>query len=428
MIKFRNDYLKSFITEAEIAAIQPEITTAHNTLHNRTGPGNDFTGWLDLPKGMEAQLERIAQVGQRIAGLCDTLIVIGVGGSYLGARAALEFIRGKNYNAFAEGTPTVHFVGTDLCPDTIVDLLNLCRDKSVCLCVVSKSGGTTEPAVAFRIFRQFMEEKYGAAATERIYTITDEKNGSLRALTTQRGYTSFVIPGDVGGRFSVLSPVGLLPLAAAGVDIKAIIGGAQAAKADFADASIQNNDCYRYAAARNILYRRGLTTEIMAFYDPSLAMFAEWWKQLFGESEGKGGQGIFPASVCFTTDLHSLGQYVQDGKRNLFETVLSVTQPFTDIAVPHEGGGDGLDFLSGKSLHHINTTAMEATAEAHVGGGVPNIILEVGKRDAYHLGYAAYFFQLACGVSAYTLGVNPFDQPGVEEYKKAMFRLLGKPE
>ena len=426
MIKLRDTYLKSFITEEEITSIQPEITTAHNTLHNRTGPGNDFTGWLDLPTGMEAQLTAISQVGQRIASMCDTLIVIGVGGSYLGARAALEFIRGRNYNVFATDTPTIHFVGTDLCPDTIVDLLDLCRDKSVCLCVVSKSGGTTEPAVAFRIFRQFIEEKYGEGATERIYTITDEKNGSLRALTNERGYTSFVIPADVGGRFSVLSPVGLLPLAVAGIDVSEIIRGAQQAKAQFSSTDIDQNDCYRYAAIRNILYRRGLTTEIMAYYDPSLAMFAEWWKQLFGESEGKGGQGIFPASVCFTTDLHSLGQYVQDGRRNLFETVISVDKPFTDITVPMEGGGDGLDFLSGKSLHYINTTAMEATAQAHVSGGVPNIILEFGKRDAYHLGYGAYFFQLACGVSAYTLGVNPFDQPGVEDYKKAMFKLLGK--
>ena len=429
-VKLNAAYLHGFIKDEEWNSYGEKAKKALDVTLARTGAGNDFLGWLDLPEVPDKEeFARIKEAAEAIRKSCDVLLVIGIGGSYLGARAAIEYVKGQNHNALCDGAPQILFVGKDLSAATVCETLKLIEGKDVCLNVISKSGTTTEPAVAFRIFREWMEKKYGEDAAGRIYVTTDKKRGKLKELSTEKGYMTFVVPDDVGGRFSVLSPVGLLPIACAGIDIDEMIAGAARAKKELTSAStFEKNDCLRYAAARNILYGKGRGVEVLCSYEPSLSMTAEWWKQLYGESEGKGKKGIFPASVCFTTDLHSLGQFIQDGSPILFETVLDLLDPGYAIDVPYDAQNcDGLNFISGKALHEVNRTAFKATALAHTDGGVPNIVLEVKDRSAFTFGYAVFFFELACAVSGYMLGVNPFDQPGVEAYKKNMFALLGKP-
>ena len=429
-LKLNTAYLKDFISDEEWKEYGKKAQTALETTLARSGAGNDFLGWLDLPEVPDREeFARIKKAAETIKKSCDVLLVIGIGGSYLGARAAIEFVKGQNHNALRDGTPEIYFVGKDLSAATVCETLKLIEGKDVCLNVISKSGTTTEPAVAFRIFREWMEKKYGEDAAKRIFVTTDKKRGKLKELSTEKGYETFVVPDDVGGRFSVLSPVGLLPIACAGIDIDEMIAGAARAKAGLTqEKDWTRNDCLRYAAARNILYGKGRKVEVLASYEPSLSMTSEWWKQLYGESEGKGKKGIFPASVCFTTDLHSLGQFIQDGSPILFETVLDLLDPGYAIDVPYDPQNcDGLNFIAGKPLHEVNRTAFKATALAHTDGGTPNIVLELKDRSADSFGYAVFFFELACAVSGYMLGVNPFDQPGVEAYKKNMFALLGKP-
>ena len=429
-VKFIDKYLDGFVAEEELKNTEGETLAALDTLLSGSGKGNDFLGWRFLPDIPDKEeYERIKKAAQKIRSACEVLLVIGIGGSYLGARAAIEYCLGQNYNAFGENLPKILFVGKDLSAATVCETLRYIEGKDVCLNVISKSGTTTEPAVAFRIFKEWMEKKYGEKSAERIFVTTDKKRGKLKELSDRMGYETFVVPDDVGGRFSVLSPVGLLPIACAGIDIDEMIRGASDAKARFTGLrSVMQNDCLRYAATRNILYRKGKRTEIFASYEPSLQSTAEWWKQLYGESEGKGKNGLFPASVTFTTDLHSLGQFIQDGTPLHFETVIDLLDPGYRISIPYDAKNtDGLNFIAGKELHEVNRTAFAATAMAHTDGGVPNIVLEVSGRSAYDFGYLVYFFELACAVSGYILNVNPFDQPGVEAYKKNMFALLGKP-
>ena len=356
-------------------------------------------------------------------------MVIGIGGSYLGARAAIEFVKSPYYNNMKKDTPDVYFAGNSISGSNLADLLKLCEGKRVSVNIISKSGTTTEPAIAFRVFRKYLEEQYGEAeAAKRIYCTTDKARGTLKSFSTEAGYETFVVPDDVGGRFSVLTAVGLLPIAVAGCDIDALMAGANAARVAYTDEDIQKNDAYKYAAIRNILYRKGKVTEILVGYENYAKMLNEWWKQLYGESEGKDNRGIFPASVIFSTDLHSLGQFIQEGNRNLFETVIAVENNGIEFKIPHDPNNiDGLNFLSGVDLNTVKKTAMQGTLLAHVDGGVPNILIEMDERSEYDLGYILYFFELACAISGYMLGVNPFDQPGVEAYKKNMFALLGKP-
>ena len=355
--------------------------------------------------------------------------MIGIGGSYLGARAAIEFVRSPLYNNLKKDTPDIYFSGCNISAAALQELLSICEGKDVCINVISKSGTTTEPAVAFRVFRELLEKKYGAdGARERIFVTTDKARGTLKKFSDERGYETFVVPDDVGGRFSVLTAVGLLPIAVAGIDVDALMKGAQDAANAYGDPDISKNDCYKYAALRNILYRKGKTTEILVGYEPCNQMINEWWKQLYGESEGKDQRGIYPSSVIFSTDLHSLGQYIQDGMRNIFETVLNVVSTGYTLEIPYdEQNVDGLNFLAGMDLNKVNKTAMQGTLLAHVDGGVPNIVLDLEDKSEHSLGYLIYFFELACAISGYVLGVNPFDQPGVEAYKKNMFALLGKP-
>ena len=429
-IRLNDNYLKGFILEQEYAAIQPQVTAAHNMLVERSGLGSDFLGWTTLPDDYDKQeFATIKQCAEKIKKDCDVFVVIGIGGSYLGARAVIEYLKSPLYNNLKKDTPDIYFAGCNISAASISELLSICEGKDVCINVISKSGTTTEPAVAFRVFRNMLEEKYGAeGAKERIYVTTDRQKGTLKAFSDQKGYQTFVVPDDVGGRFSVLTAVGLLPIAVAGIDIDALMQGANDARLAYADDAIANNDCYKYAAIRNILYRKGKTTEILVGYETYAQMFNEWWKQLYGESEGKDQKGIFPASVIFSTDLHSLGQYIQDGVRNLFETVISIENNDVTFDIPHDPANvDGLNFLSGVDLNVVKKTAMQGTLLAHVDGGVPNVLLQIKDRSAYSLGYMIYFFELACAISGYMLGVNPFDQPGVEAYKKNMFALLGKP-
>ena len=356
-------------------------------------------------------------------------IAIGIGGSYLGARAVIEFLKSPNYNNVKKDTPNIYFAGNNISAAAIDELVKICEGRDVCINVISKSGTTTEPAIAFRVFRGLLEQKYGVeGARERIFVTTDKARGTLKHFSDEAGYETFVVPDDVGGRFSVLTAVGLLPIAVAGIDIDGLMKGAADAMEAYKNPDLAQNDCYKYAAIRNILYRKGKTTEILVGYEPYAQMMSEWWKQLYGESEGKDQRGIFPASVIFSTDLHSLGQYIQDGMRNLFETVVSVENNSVSYAVPHDPANiDGLNFLAGMDLNQVKKTAMQATLLAHVDGGVPNILIEMSDRSARTLGQLIYFFELACAISGYILGVNPFDQPGVEAYKKNMFALLGKP-
>lgn len=430
-IRFSDSYLKGYIQKEDYAALEGELRSAVSVLQSRKGAGNDFLGWLDLPACPDREeFDRILRTAEKIKGMCDVLVVIGIGGSYLGARAAVEFLHGPKYNLKKKNTPEIYFVGCDLSAETVADTLSLCEGKEVCLNVISKSGTTTEPAVAFRIFREYMEKRYGEKeSAKRIFVTTDKCRGKLKELSDRQGYETFVVPDDVGGRFSVLSPVGLLPIAVSGADLEKLLSGARRAKERFeGSAELAENDALRYVAARNLLYRSGRAAEVFVSYEPALALTAEWWKQLYGESEGKEGKGIFPCSVTFTTDLHSLGQFIQEGSKILFETAVLLKTPKEEMNVPYDAeNADGLNFLAGKSLHEVNRRAFEATAMAHADGGTPTILLEIDGRSEEDFGELVYFFEYACAVSGYLLGVNPFNQPGVEAYKKNMFALLGKP-
>ncbi len=429
-IKLETRYAQSFFKDEELTALQPQVTKAHELLHSGTGEGSDFLGWLDLPVNYDREeLSRIQAAAARIKQDTDIFIVIGIGGSYLGARAAIEFLKSNNYNNKKKDTPDIYFAGNSISGTQLSELLELCEGRRVSVNVISKSGTTTEPAIAFRVFRELMETTYGReGAARRIYVTTDRARGTLKELADREGYETFVVPDDVGGRFSVLTAVGLLPIAVAGCDVAALLQGAADARADFADPDLSRNQCYRYAAARTVLHRQGRAVELLVSYEPQFAMMNEWWKQLFGESEGKDGKGLFPASVIFSTDLHSLGQFIQDGTNILFETVVKLNKPQRELYIKAEAeDGDGLNFLAGKSLSFVNEKAFEGTALAHTDGGTPNLVLEVPAMDEHSLGYLFYFFEKACAVSGYMLGVNPFNQPGVESYKKNMFALLGKP-
>ncbi len=430
MLKINEKYLKGFVSAEELAALQNEIDAADSTLMNGTGKGSDFLGWVDLPENYDREeFDRIIKAAEKIKKSCDIFVVIGIGGSYLGARAAIEFVKSPLYNVLPKDTPDIYFAGNTISSSSMAEILKICEGKDVCVNVISKSGKTTEPAIAFRIFRKLLEDKYGeAGAKDRIFVTTDKARGKLKELSDEKGYETFVVPDDVGGRYSVLTAVGLLPIAVSGADIKAMMQGAVDARKAFLDKDINKNDCYKYAAIRNILYRKGKKIEVLEAYDAALQMTSEWWKQLYGESEGKDNKGIFPASVVFSTDLHSLGQIIQDGERTLFGTIIDVKEANDTVIIPDDPRNlDELNFISGKTMDYVNHTAFVATALAHNDGGVPNIVLEVDKRDEYNFGYLVYFFEKACGISGYVLGVNPFDQPGVEGYKNNMYALLGKP-
>ena len=429
-IKLNEKYVSSFISGHEMDQLQQQVVLADQMLRTKTGPGSDFLGWVNLPTNYDREeFGRIQACAEKIKKSCDILIVIGIGGSYLGARAVIEYLKSPMYNNLKKDTPDIYFAGNCISATSLNEILALCEGKDVCVNVISKSGTTTEPAVAFRVFRALLEKKYGKeGARERIFVTTDKAKGTLKQFSTEAGYETFVVPDDVGGRFSVLTAVGLLPIAVAGIDIAQLMAGAEKASEDYKNTDLARNDCYRYAAIRNILYRKGKTVEVMASYEPFTAMFSEWWKQLFGESEGKDQKGIFPASVVFSTDLHSLGQYIQDGSRIMFETVIDIENTGSSFEIPDDPANiDGLNFLSGMDLDLVKKTAMQGTILAHVDGGVPNILVSVSEKNAFVLGELLYFFELACAISGYLLAVNPFDQPGVESYKKNMFALLGKP-
>ncbi len=425
-------YLEGFVSENEVKELAPEIAVAHGFLYeNREqAVGNGYHGWLTLPEDYaKTEFDRIKAAARKVISDSQALVVIGIGGSYLGARAAIEFVKSKNYNLTAKGTPKIFFLGNSLSPTEITEIADYCRGCDFSVNVISKSGTTTEPAVAFRVFRKLLEEKYGKAeAAKRIYVTTDKVKGTLKALADREGYEEFVVPDNVGGRYSVLTAVGLLPIACAGVDIDALMAGAADAMRQYAVPSLEENDCYKYAAIRNILYRKGKSIELAVCYEPDYTMMNEWFKQLFGESEGKDGKGLFPASVIYSTDLHSLGQYVQEGRRLMFETVVDFRTPKRDLVIEEDPeNADGLNFLAGRGMAFINKRAFEGTALAHTDGGVPNIVIEADAMDEYDLGRLIYFFEKACAISGYVLGVNPFNQPGVESYKKNMFALIGKP-
>ena len=432
MSKITVNYSKTGVQAHEVAYFKEHIETAHKMLHDKTGAGNDFLGWIDLPVNYDKdEFTRIKEAAKKIQKDSDVLIVIGIGGSYLGARACIDALSHTFYNALSKEqrkTPEIYYVGNNISGTYLKDLLDVCEGKDVSVNVISKSGTTTEPAIAFRVFKKYMEDKYGEeAAKERIFATTDQSRGALLTLAKEEGYETFVIPDDVGGRFSVLTPVGLLPIAAAGIDIDELMKGAADAREEFSSPNLEDNACYQYAAVRNALLRKGKTTEIIVNYEPCLQYFGEWWKQLYGESEGKDQKGLYPSSVNFSTDLHSLGQYIQDGQRMLFETVINVENARKDITLEEEATDlDGLNYLAGKTMDFVNKKAYEGTILAHVDGGVPNMVVNLPAIDAYHMGQLIYFFEKACGISGYLLGVNPFDQPGVEEYKKNMFALLGK--
>ena len=431
----RFDYGKAlaFVKPHEIDYFAAPVRLAHEQLHNGTGAGADFLGWVNLPDTYDRdEFARIQQAAKRIQSDSDALVVIGIGGSYLGARAAIEMLSHSFHNLLPKNkreTPEVYFAGHNISSTYMAHLLELLEDKDVSVNVVSKSGTTTEPAIAFRVFREWMERKYGKeGARKRIYATTDRAKGALKKLADAEGYETFVIPDDVGGRYSVLTAVGLLPIAAAGIDIEAMMEGARDASRAYANPDLAANESYQYAAVRNALHRKGKSIEILVNYEPALHYVAEWWKQLFGESEGKDHKGIYPASVDFSTDLHSMGQFIQEGARNMFETVIRVEKTPERIVIGSDPENlDGLNFLAGRTMDFVNEKACEGTLLAHTDGGVPNLLVTLADMSAYTFGYMVYFFEKACGVSGYLLGVNPFDQPGVEAYKKNMFALLGKP-
>ena len=421
------------ITEKEMLEYRKKVELIHKGLHQRTGDEKDFVGWLELPTNYDKkEFARIKKAAKKINKESDILVVIGIGGSYLGARAVIESLTNTFYNMLPEEErkfPQILYAGNNLSPNYINDLIDYIGDKDFSVNVISKSGTTTEPGIAFRIFREILENKYGIEeARSRIYVTTDKERGALKTLSDNEGYEKFVIPDNVGGRYSVLTAVGLLPIATAGINIDKLMDGARVAQDKYNDGNLKYNDCYKYAVVRNILYKNDKNIEILANYEPKLHYFTEWWKQLYGESEGKKGKGIFPAGVDLTTDLHSMGQYIQEGRRNLFETVLSVKNNNGDITInTDEDNLDGLNYLVGKDLDFINKKAMEGTIKAHVDGDVPNILIEIDKLNEECIGELIYFFELACAMSGEVLGVNPFNQPGVEKYKTNMFKLLKKP-
>ena len=433
IVKFDYSKASAFLAKHEIVNLKAQIEAAHKQLHDKTGAGNDFLGWLELPENYDKdEFARIKAAAARIRENSDILIVIGIGGSYLGARAAIEMLTNSFHNmrAMKEGKETaVIFAGNSISSTYLADVLELIEGKEISVNVISKSGTTTEPAVAFRFFKDYMEKKYGKeGASKRIYATTDKARGALKTLADAEGYETFVIPDDVGGRFSVLTAVGLLPIAVAGCDIDAIMDGALAAYNEYKDSSLDNNPCYTYAAARNAMYRKGKEIELLVNYEPQLHYITEWWKQLYGESEGKDQKGIFPAGVDFSTDLHSMGQYIQDGRRILFETVINVETPKKNVVLGNmDGDLDGLNYLAGKDMDCVNKQAALGTLMAHTDGGVPNFVITIPALDEKSFGALVYFFEKACAISGYLLGVNPFNQPGVEAYKKNMFKLLGKP-
>lgn len=432
MIKVDFSKLNGFVNEHEIENLDPMVKAAHKVLMDKSGPGNDFLGWVDLPVNYDKEeFERVHQAAEKIKSDSDVLIVIGIGGSYLGAKAAIEMLSHTFYNGLSKEkrkTPEIYFLGQNISGDYMNDLLEVIEGKDVSVNVISKSGTTTEPAVAFRVMKDYLEKKYGReGAAKRIYATTDKERGALKSLSNAEGYETFVVPDDVGGRFTVLTPVGLLPIAVAGIDIDLMMKGAQKAREDYSKDSVKENQCYAYAAARTALYNKGKEIEILVNYEPALTYFSEWWKQLFGESHGKDGKGLFPASVNFSTDLHSMGQYIQDGRRNIFETVINVGKMNSSFTIEaNEDNLDGLNFLAGKTMDEVNKNAFKGTLLAHVDGGVPNIVINLEDKKEESFGYMVYFFELSCAISGYMLGINPFDQPGVEAYKKNMFALLGK--
>ena len=435
MGKITFDYSKTagFISEEEIGYMSRLTEQAKDVLVSKSGAGNDFLGWIDLPVDYDKEeFSRIEKAAEKIKKDSDVLIVIGIGGSYLGARAAIEFLRHGFYNSLPKekrGTPEIYYVGNSISSTYLQGVIDVIGDRDFSVNVISKSGTTTEPAIAFRIFKKMLEDKYGQEeAAKRIYATTDKARGALKDLATKEGYESFVVPDDVGGRFSVLTAVGLLPIAVSGADIKALMDGAASGRELALNEKFEDNEAMKYAAIRNILLRKGKSVEVLANYEPALHYIGEWWKQLYGESEGKDQKGIFPAAVDLTTDLHSMGQFIQDGARIMFETVMNVEEARETITIEKEAEDlDGLNYLAGKTMDFVNKSAMNGTILAHTDGSVPNLMIKIPKMDEFHLGQLFYFFEFACGVSGYILGVNPFNQPGVESYKRNMFALLGKP-
>ena len=430
MSNVKLDLNNTKISMEEILEYKDKVSQIHKQMHEVSENQNEFLGWLNLPVNYnKEEFERIKNAAKKIQGDSEIFLCIGIGGSYLGARAVIEALTHTFYNYKRRNTPQILYAGNNLSPNYIDDLIDLIGDRDISINVISKSGTTTEPAIAFRIFREFMENKYGVEeARKRIYCTTDKEKGALKKLADEEGYECFVIPDNVGGRYSVLTAVGLLPIAVAGISIDELMVGAQIAREKYLDDNIKYNECYQYAVVRNILYKNEKNIEILVNYEPKLHYFTEWWKQLYGESEGKDQKGIFPAGVDFTTDLHSMGQYIQQGRRNLFETVVNVAKPNHDITIKQDADNlDGMNFVAGKTLDYVNKKAMEGTIQAHVFGNVPNIVVSIEELTPTAIGHLIYFFELSCAMSGKILGVNPFNQPGVEEYKKNMFKLLGKP-
>ena len=432
-LNFNYQFAKNFFNENELRQIKPYVELANEVLTSKSGAGSDFLGWVDLPENYDKdEFARIKKAAEKIKNDSEVLVVIGIGGSYLGAKAAIEFLSHSFYNNLPKDkrkTPEIYFAGTNMSGVYLQHLIEVVGDRDFSVNVISKSGTTTEPAIAFRVFKKMLEEKYGKEeAAKRIYATTDKEKGALKTLATAEGYETFVVPDNVGGRFSVLTAVGLLPIAAAGINIDELMAGAKDAMNDFANKNMDENQALQYAAVRNILHRKGKDLELMVNYEPRVHYLAEWWKQLFGESEGKDGKGLYPTSADFSADLHSLGQYIQEGQRLFFETVVSIGKPEVEFVIESDKDNlDGLNFIAGKTLDYVNKKATDGVILAHIDGNVPNLGVNIPEATPYHLGYTFYFFEKACGVSGYLLGVNPFDQPGVEAYKKNMFALLGKP-
>ncbi|KAF1292407.1 glucose-6-phosphate isomerase [Candidatus Enterococcus leclercqii] len=431
-IKFDYSKVAPFVNEPELGYMQSQVTAAHDLLRNGTGAGSDYIGWVDLPTNYDKEeFARIKEAAAKIQSDSEILVVIGIGGSYLGARAAIDFLNHTFYNYMNrdENKTQIFFAGNSISSTYLADLIEVIGDRDFSVNVISKSGTTTEPAIAFRVFKEMLINKYGVEeANKRIYATTDKAKGAVKVEADAAGWETFVIPDDVGGRYSVLTAVGLLPIAASGADIDALMQGAADASKEYSSDKLEENEAYQYAAMRNILYRKGKVTELLINYEPGMQYFSEWWKQLFGESEGKDQKGIYPSSANFSTDLHSLGQYIQEGRRNIFETVVKVEKPRKNVTIPVQDTDlDGLGYLQGKEVDFVNTKAYQGVLLAHTDGDVPNLLVTIPEMDAYTLGYVMYFFEIACGISGYLNGVNPFDQPGVEAYKKNMFALLGKP-
>lgn len=429
-LRLNTKYVMPFLPDGALENIAGEVKSANDALYAGTGKGSDFLGWLTLPQDYDKdEFARIKLAAKKIQDNSDVLVVVGIGGSYLGARAAIEFVKSQNYNLLKKDTPDIYFAGNTISSRAVAELERMIGDRDFSVNVISKSGTTTEPAVAFRILRELLEKKYGKdGAKERIFATTDKEKGTLKKFADSEGWQTFVVPDNVGGRYSILTAVGLLPIAVAGIDIDALMQGARDAMEKYFSGDVMKDDCCKYAAIRNILYRSGRKIEMMISYEPSYTMMNEWFKQLFGESEGKDGKGIFPASAVFSTDLHSMGQYIQQGERTLFETVVTFKNSVDEVYIENDKDNvDGLNFLAGKSISFVNQKAFEGTVLAHTDGNVPNIVIELDNMDEHDLGELIYFLEKACALSGYVLGVNPFDQPGVESYKKNMFALLGKP-